>query len=194
MREKQELLCGTVAQTRIVLPREEVSVSVVQSGVVSTGQTAVVPRQSESGCWNCHKEGHIAVNCTEPKRCYLCKGGGHLSRYCPRGQCFKCNQFGHQQQDCRSGKGKGKGQGKAGGLDMCLRGQPGNGSRNSSPVGGDSRFSSPSQNHFESPSRNGNWRGGERGNEQHRGPRGLPPLGLDVPRPGGAGGRGSSAY
>ena len=45
------------------------------------------PRQTRM-CFNCHKEGHMRVECTQPgggrRLCFNCGDGDHLARDCPR--------------------------------------------------------------------------------------------------------------
>jgi hypothetical protein len=39
---------------------------------------------TERVCYTSHKKGHIASNCTQAKRCYICGTNRHLAKRCPQ--------------------------------------------------------------------------------------------------------------
>ena len=84
------------------------------------------PMVNNRKCYNCNKPGHIASQCRSRNQnngtnnaCYLCGQIGHFKRDCPRANfikptqvpssqggnrvtCFRCNNTGHQANECRT--------------------------------------------------------------------------------------------
>lgn len=42
-----------------------------------------IPANLVGKCFNCLSESHVKVDCTEPPRCFHCRGTGHQERSCP---------------------------------------------------------------------------------------------------------------
>ena len=51
-------------------------------------------------CRRCHKEGHIARDCTAGKVCQVCGEADHTRANCPNRRCYHCNEIGHVELDC----------------------------------------------------------------------------------------------
>lgn len=60
-------------------------------------------------CYNCDMKGHMAKDCTAPKKiptCYLCGEAGHIRYNCTNDLCYNCMEVGHISKDCVAERSK----------------------------------------------------------------------------------------